>query len=797
MGIFMRLLKLLSLSFFLLVSLIACENNQDRQTKYLDRAEESFSVNDYEIARVNYSNVLAINPENTAAKFGLAKTFEKLKDWRTAFSYYKAVIDAEPEHVLARLKLGQLYLLAKEPELALAEAEYILERDSMNAVAMAVKAGVFFQQGKLSEALILAEEAYEIDNNDVDVLVMLVSLHRADKNEERAIELIELDIEKHSQRPSLRVLLAQININHEEFEKAEKQYQILIKNYPNQIAYKKSLVALYEAQQKITKAEKVLLDILSDDEENIEAILTYAQFLLRHKGLEPTLKHFDTYIARLPKEYDLSLAKAELLQANGNVDEAVKIYQSIAQKDLTAGLKSKSRLAVIAFKNNDEDEGKRLLEEVLAENPADFDALLIRASLALDKGNTEEAIIGLRQILDAKPDSLQVITLLGKAYVMNKQLELAAESYIRALHYLPNDQLRIEVANIYEQMNLFDKSNKQLSIVEKNNPENTNIKLRIINNHLKLKNNAEAIELLDTLEINDKDHSLINYYYGLAYQNKADHQRAIYYFDKSLEASPGTTEPMTGKVRSLIKLNQLDKAISWLEITTKNDEGNAVAHNVKGEIFLAQKQLDKAIVAFDKAIFSKPKWWIPYRNKAAAFDLKKENELSIQTLLEGVKKVENPAILQLELAQNYQQQDKYEQAILVYEDILKHTQDSELAANNLATLLINHREDDKSLQRALELAKIIEKSTNPFFRDTVGWTYYVNGNYEKALDALLYAGSKLPDLNVVQYHLGMAYYNLNDFNSALPYLEKSIASGEPYQGRDEAEKVIKKIRKSS
>ena len=79
----------------------------------------------------------------------------------------------------------------------------------------------------------------------------------------------------------------------------------------------------------------------------------------------------------------------------------------------------------------------------------------------------------------------------------------------------------------------------------------------------------------------------------------------------------------------------------------------------------------------------------------------------------------------------------------------------------------------------------------------MGWAYYVNGNYEKALDALLYADSKLPDLNIVQYHLGMAYYNLNNFDAALPYLEKSIVSDEPYPGRDEAEKIIKKIRQNS
>ena len=793
----MKLVKFIALCLCIFVTTTGCDSTTDRQNKYLDKAKLSFSNNDYEIARISYSNVLAINPENIEAKYGLAQTLEKLKDWRGAFANYKAVIDADPDHIASRLKLGQLYLLANEAALALNEAEYILKNDAMNAVAVAIKAGVLFQQGQLNEAIKLAEEAYILEPDDIDVLVMLVSLHRADQNDQQAIELIEKDVGKNPNRPSLRVLLAEININRGEFEKAEKQYEVLIKIYPEQVVYKKALVGLYEKQSKIDKAEKVLLNILDDDVENVDAVLAYAQFLIRNKDVVQALEHLDMYINTLPGKYELQFAKAGLLQTSGRVDEAVKIYKTIVKEDDIAGLKSKSRLAVIAFKNDNSEEGNRLLEEVLSENPEDFDALFIKASVALDGGKIEAAIIDLRQILDAKPDSVQVITLLGKAYVKNKQFDLAAQTYSRALNYYPIDKLRIELAMVYEEMSLFDKANKQLTIVDKNNSENLDIKLRIIQNNIKLKNNDQAIDFLDKLAIKVKENPIIDYYYGLAYQDKGDHSRAIYYFDKSLQQSPGSTEPMTGKTRSLINLNQLDKAISWLEDITKDQDDNVVAHNVIGEIYLSQKLFDKAIASFDKAIVNKPQWWIPYRNKARAYELDGDKNAYIRTLVQGIDKVDAPGILQLQLAQEYQQDKSYEQAISIYENILKHTESSELAANNLASLLINHRQDNESLKRALKLTKIFEKSENPFFKDTVGWTYYVNGNYQQALEALLYANSKLPDIDIVKYHVGMAYYNLNDIDSALSYLESSIFSGKHYQGRGQAEEIIKEIKQNS
>src|SRR5258708_40360597 len=80
-----------------------------------------------------------------------------------------------------------------------------------------------------------------------------------------------------------------------------------------------------------------------------------------------------------------------------------------------------------------------------------------------------------------------------------------------------------------------------------------------------------------------------------------------------------------------------------------------------------------------------------------------------------------------------------------------------IVANNLASLLADHRKDKPSLVRAGYLAGVLKNTDIPQFKDTLGWISYLQGDYPAAISYLEDAASKLPNLALVQYHLGMRY----------------------------------------
>jgi tetratricopeptide (TPR) repeat protein len=136
--------------------------------------------------------------------------------------------------------------------------------------------------------------------------------------------------------------------------------------------------------------------------------------------------------------------------------------------------------------------------------------------------------------------------------------------------------------------------------------------------------------------------------------------------------------------------------------------------------------------------------------------------------------------MQLSLAGVLELKGDYEAAIAQYESMLKEQAGSMVVANNLAGLLSNHRTDKASLERAFSLAAVLRKSEVPFFKDTLGWLYYLRGDYTGAIPLLEQAVAELPDLPVVRYHLGVTYVAAGQLDKASEQLAKAqnLAAGD-------------------
>jgi tetratricopeptide (TPR) repeat protein len=148
----------------------------------------------------------------------------------------------------------------------------------------------------------------------------------------------------------------------------------------------------------------------------------------------------------------------------------------------------------------------------------------------------------------------------------------------------------------------------------------------------------------------------------------------------------------------------------------------------------------------------------------------------------------------LGLAGIYEHQKKYEDAIALYEKVLEKSPDNLVAVNNLAVLLSEHRDDEQSRKKAMELALRLADSEQPALQDTLGWIYYQAGDYGKAAEVLSGVVEKAPQVGVFRYHLGMTYYKQGDFRAAREILSKAVAEDQQYDGVDEARRVYAEIR---
>ena len=126
----------------------------------------------------------------------------------------------------------------------------------------------------------------------------------------------------------------------------------------------------------------------------------------------------------------------------------------------------------------------------------------------------------------------------------------------------------------------------------------------------------------------------------------------------------------------------------------------------------------------------------------------------------------------------------YDGAIAEYESLLSKDSGSMVVANNLASLLADHRTDKASLDRAVQLATMLQKSPLPQFKDTLGWVRYREGDYKAALPLLDDAATALPNA-LVHYHLGMAYLSTGQPAKASEQFKLALAQSPADRGLEE------------
>jgi tetratricopeptide (TPR) repeat protein len=125
------------------------------------------------------------------------------------------------------------------------------------------------------------------------------------------------------------------------------------------------------------------------------------------------------------------------------------------------------------------------------------------------------------------------------------------------------------------------------------------------------------------------------------------------------------------------------------------------------------------------------------------------------------------------LASAFELKGDYDAAISEYDSLLKDQPGSMVVANNLASLLTDHRTDEASLDRAYSLVASLQKSPIPHFKDTVGWVQYRRGNFKDSTSLLEQAATELPSIATVRYHLGMSYIAIGQNTKAVEQLEKA------------------------
>ncbi|HEU5406407.1 MAG TPA: tetratricopeptide repeat protein, partial [Nitrospira sp.] len=266
-------------------------------------------------------------------------------------------------------------------------------------------------------------------------------------------------------------------------------------------------------------------------------------------------------------------------------------------------------------------------------------------------------------------------------------------------------------------------------------------------------------------------------------------------YERATVLTSNEPEPLLSLVKVEVALGQAEQSRTRLEALLASRRDHPFAHGLLGEVLTLTQEHEEAALHYREAVRLNPKWITPWLNWATLSLSRKKPEMAVQVLQDGLKA--NPEIeeLHLLLASAHFEQGQIDLAITAYEATLRLNPRNLLAANNLAVLLVDHKSDPSSLQKAFALSRDFEKEApHPLFIDTLGWVRFKMGQKEEAIRLMKDAVAKSPEMSVLNYHLGMAFFQSGQRAEARTYLSKALKSPDPFEWRREAEQVLAQIR---
>lgn len=785
----------IALSFALSAPLLtACSGKEEREAKYLQRAEEYLAKKDYDKARIEAKNVLQINANNAQAHYLVAQIAESEKNWQQMYGELSLAIQHDPKLLKAHIKLGQFLVAVNELEKASEEAAKIKEIDPNNADYYGILAGISARQGKTDEAIEHAEKSLSIEPGNLNASAILAAIY-SEKDPAKAEQVLTTAIKTNPQEHDLLTMLASFYAKQNQPEKAIAAMKDLIKAQPKTASYIAQLASYYLSLNRANDAEALIQQAIKDQPDNTDLKLTLIELIAKQRTPEEAIKQLEQYSKAEPDNYKLRSTLARFYLATNAPDKALATYQYTIDKDVKGeGIDARNRVVEILLAQNKRANADVLLKDILKLEPENPDGLLMRARLALSDNQPDNAIADLRAILKNTPDSPQALTLLAAAQERTGALDLALDSYKKVLDKNGKDVTALlGVARLEIRRNQLDEAQKNLEHARAIAGTNAEVASLLVDLYSRKQQWQQALEISDQLTLNSNTAALGYYLKGAAQLQKKDTAAAIDSLKKSLEKEPRSIEPLQMLISAYAGNKQIDTATTYLEAHVKAHPELIHPQELLAALYRQTGKQPQAQQILEDVIKKEPKRISAYRELMALYFTQKQPEKISALLTDGLQK--NPESLDLLVlqAQYAQNTGNNELALSSYEKALKLKPNADIIKNNLAVLLIEKFPTDENLRRAQALTASFAESRNPLLIDTLAWLQYKLNNYGQTislLNSVLKDDMPAPEL---RYHLGMAYLKSGAADKAKVELTRATSTPAQYTGREEAEAELKKL----
>lgn len=835
-----------------------------------------------------FQTALQLNPDLTNARLSAALIYAQTGLLNDAIRASQEVFKVRPNDPMAYYVLGMAHLRQGELDTGYQALEQAIVYKPDFAQAHQGK-GMYYQlKGELGQAIDAYETVLQMNPKQAGARAMLILAHLRKQNFEAAIAEANHGRELEPENPLYTNLLGVAYGREGKSSQAEKLFEGAITQNSEYLAPRFNLAALYLSTERPQKAQEEFQKILKVEANNRRALMGLGQLYEREAQSDKALAVYQQ-AAQTSQGPNVMLRLGLLQYRRGDFDEAVIAAESILSRqadhvgalkilglakagrgDLKGALESLRRvtqldpqdttawnlLGQVASQVGQLDQAAAAFQRSLA---IKADQPLVAVQFALTQRDLDRVISTAEAELARAPNNARIRYILGQAYRRKQRYEEAFSQFREAARLDPSLwPARHNLAEMYLLQGDVPKAKRQVEAVLDRFPGNRwaltlfgsliegegkmeearrmyreaakqrhlPAMLLLARSYTQTQEFTKALNVASDAAHRYPKNPLAYEAMGLIYVGTKEYEKALVAFKRytefssskrvglnrmaaiytalgqyenatkayghSLELMPDQPGAQLGLSRVYLQQDQQDKALDLAQKVLKNHPNLPQALEWRGNISARQDDYPKAVEYWTRAIEANPKALMVYTKIGVAHLKQGDLDRAVEIFQASIKEDPEFGPGYISLGEAYKMANQETKASEMYEKGLAYSPRSILALNNLAWIYAARGEQ---LDKALELAKRAKDLApdSSEIADTLGMVYLGKGNFPLALTYFKEAAGGLPENPTVRFHIGVAYAKLGKTEEAQAEFERSLEINANFAEAEEARDMLSKL----
>ena len=411
----MRTSRLLSsvVTLTLAVTLIAGCSKEAKKARFLAEADSYFKTGDYDKAKVSYLNVVSLDPQNALAFERIGTMWLEDGSPLRAAAFLTKANELAPKNDQNRIRLARCYLAIGRFKDANKEALKVLEQTPDNGDAIIA----LTEAVRSKEDIQTAEEHLEKypKKDDISFHLASANLFLSSGNLPAAENTLRQALAVNPNSSTAHMTLGDLYLVKKDQKQAAEEFKKAAELAPVRSMERLKYAAFASAAGDTGETKRIATEMTRQAPDYLPGWTLLAELALKDKKYDEALSLLENVFSRDPEYVDGHRLESKVLLARGDTKKAVEVLERLDQTYPDTSL-IKYELAQAYFKNNNLNQARTVLDQVISANPNYVDPILLLAEINLRSGHSEAVIEPLTRLLNRNPELKPVALLLAAAY---------------------------------------------------------------------------------------------------------------------------------------------------------------------------------------------------------------------------------------------------------------------------------------------------------------------------------------------------------------------------------------------